>query len=459
MPHKWLGAWLRRGDKEAARNWASSLEDWQLDEATLGDWRIGEWVRSSVHVYFRANKLKTDDPAVRSIYRSYLYSGHIACRALERLFDELRPDMQLLFNGRMSSTRIAFEIGRKKGVRAICEERGLVTGRVRLVEDTHCLDFASLTNLWQAWKSIPLSEEEVLEIDQHLDDRRNGKASSLRPFSPPISGSVEGHTRGPKPIWVLFTSSLDESASHDQEPRAFETQEEWINRMVTFFARHPDRELVIRVHPNAGSKTSFGTNYDDQRFFLELESQIPDNVKIVPSDAEVSSYDLMAEAEVGLVWHSTTAVEMAALGKRVFRVADAWMQGLDCVEKIGDKGSLEERLEDVIGSDADFAPLQSAVQARRWAYLLYYRSSYALPLVKQLDWDSTELLYDNWQDLRAGLCPSLDEIASIFTDGRSADRYPTATEAARQGADEASLTARLIAYPNPDKASDQSACA
>jgi len=459
MPYKWLGSWLRRDDKHAARAWLAGLDERQFMTATHEDWQIGEWVRSSAHVYFRSNKLDIDDPRVRETYRSYLYSGYIACCGLERLFKDLRPDIQLLFNGRMSSTRIALEIGKKNGVRTICEERGLVTERVRLIEGTHCLDFSSLTELWQAWKNIPLSEDEVRGIDRHLDDRRHGKSSSLRPFSPPLSGSEGRRTARSKPLWLLFTSSLDESASHDDEPRAFRSQEDWINRVVEFFARHPERELAIRVHPNAGSKTSFGTNYEDQRFFRQLEGEVPGNVTVVPSDAAVSSYDLMDEADVGLVWHSTTAVEMAVLGKQVFRVADAWMKGLDCVEKIGENGSLEDRFETALLPGSDFDPLRTAIQARRWAYLLYYRSSYALPLVKQLDWVSTELLYDGWKDLRAGLCPELDEIVSIFTEGRSADRYPTPSETRRLAETEESLTARLLGLSNPDRAREQASSA
>ena len=279
----------------------------------------------------------------------------------------------------------------------------------------------------------------------------------MRPFSPPLSEPEGRRTANQparsKPLWVLFTSSLDEIASHDDGSSAFRSQEEWIHQVVGFFTRHPERELAIRVHPNAGSKNSFGINHQDQRFFRRLESEVPRNVRIIPSDAPVSSYDLMEQADVGLVWHSTTAIEMAALGSRVFRVANTWMKGLDCVEKIGENGSLEDRFELATMPDSTFDRLQTAIQARRWAYLFYFRSSYALPLVKQLDWIRTELLYDGREELRPGVCRQLDEIVSIFIDGQSADRFPTSLETERQVEVEESLTARLLGLPIPAKTS------
>jgi len=461
MQYDWLGSWLRDDDRRDARAWVAGLPDGDLSSACNGDWQLGEWVRSSVHIHFRVNQLNFRDDAVCTAFRRYLYSGYLAAAALERLFDDLRPDIQLLFNGRMSSTRVALEIGKRKGVRTICEERGFVRDQVRLIEGTHCVDFVPMTNLWQAWKDIPLSEEEVSAIDGLLLDRKIGKSLPIKPFSPPKSAQrlqdLGKHSDRSKALFVLFTSSLDETAAHDNPSCYFRSQEDWTDQIVHFFARHPELELAIRVHPNAGSTNSFGTNLEDQRYFRRLEIEVPDNVKVIPSDAKVSSYDLMERADVGLVWHSTAAVEMAAMGKRVFRVADAWMKDLDCIEKLGK--DFADRLEQAVLPGSNFDPLRVAIEARRWAYMWYFRSSYPLPLVKQLEWNRTKLLYESSNDLRPGASKELDEIVSIFTEGRSADRYPTPSETRRLAETEESLTARLLGLSNPDRAREQASSA
>lgn len=442
MPYDWLGKWLGAEDKDNARSWVGSLHDQELSLASVRGWQLGEWVRSSVHIHYRANELQLERAEISETYRRYLYSGYLAATALDRLFDEFRPDVQLLFNGRMSSPRIALEIGKSKGVRTICEERGFVRDRVRLIDGTHCVDYDPITNLWQIWKDVPLSNLEILEIHQQLQNRKFGKELPIRPFSPPKSQQSSQIAERRKPLVVLFTSSLDEVAAHERQSFLFRTQEDWVNEIVRFFRDRPEIELVIRVHPNAGSANSFGTNSGDQAFFRRLEGNVPGNVRVVPSDADVSSYDLMEQADIGLVWHSTTAIEMAALGKRVFRVADAWMKDLECVVKLGEDFS--DVLQRDLSPNARHDGLQVAIQARRWAYMWYFRSSYALPLVRQTDWNQAKLLYENPNELCHGASTELDEIVSIFVDGRPVGQQPTVSDTQRSQSFEETATARLL---------------
>ena len=143
LPFHWLSRWLPPSAEDEARLWADGIGTDCLAEATHNEWAIGEWVRSSVHSHFRMNELNLDGPETIDVYRRYLASGLVIALGIDALIRQERPDVQLLFNGRMAPTCIALEIARQHGIRTISEERGFTPGHLRIVEDSHCLDPSS----------------------------------------------------------------------------------------------------------------------------------------------------------------------------------------------------------------------------------------------------------------------------------------------------------------------------
>src|SRR4051794_16179440 len=139
MDFHWLGRYLQTDEQREAKRWSDALADEDLLTAAYGEWDIAEWVRASVQSHFRANEIDVSRPPVAKVMRSYLYSGLVACFALDRLLEESAPDVLLLFNGRQSSTRVALEIARARGIRVITHERGTRNEQMYLVEDESCL--------------------------------------------------------------------------------------------------------------------------------------------------------------------------------------------------------------------------------------------------------------------------------------------------------------------------------
>ncbi len=110
MPYRWLGTWLTTQDRNTVGAWLAALATSDYPTAHLENWQIGSWVQSSVRTHLRCNTMDMNDAQTVSTYGSYLYSGALAAIGLDRLFDEEKPDLQLLFNGRMAPTRIALEL-------------------------------------------------------------------------------------------------------------------------------------------------------------------------------------------------------------------------------------------------------------------------------------------------------------------------------------------------------------
>ncbi|MDX2223486.1 MAG: hypothetical protein SFV21_12100 [Rhodospirillaceae bacterium] len=419
MPYRWLGRWMRPEDRAAAAAWVQGLKPPDYRTAMYGDWEIGAWVRSSVHTHLRMGDLDLDDAHVRAVFGSYLYSGLLACFALTRLLDEERPDAQLLFNGRMAPARVAFELARRRGIRTLCEERAILPGRLMLYDNEHCLGLDSVESLWRAWQDRPLTAAEIDAIGGVLTDRWRGRATDVSVFSAGLDAGDAVAQLGldrNRPIWALFTSSIDESADVD-DGRRFPTQQAWIEATVEYVARRPQVQLAIRVHPNVGSAKSLGRSAQDAAFYAGLGARLPANVKLVASDSPVSSYGLAAAADVGLVWYSSIGLEMAAMGKRVLRAAAYWLGVCDFIPTFAQPADYDAFLEHHARAATDSERRAIAVAAWRFAHLWYIRQSLAFPLVRQPKWYVGEMAYTSAGALQPGRDAVLDHICRVFIDG------------------------------------------
>ncbi|MDX2143831.1 MAG: hypothetical protein SFV19_10785 [Rhodospirillaceae bacterium] len=448
MPFRWLSRWLTSEDRAAASKWVQSLKPLaypgaRYPDARHGSWPIGDWVKSSVHRHFRHNTLDLTDPRVAAVYGSYLFSGALAAMGLDRLFAEETPDAQLLFNGRMGVTRVALELAKPRGIRTICEERGYVAGRITLFDNVNCLDFTSLGELWADWRDVPLTAEETHEIGQVLTDRWHGRSKDVSAYSAGLGATANAIAAlgldPARPTWALYPSSLDEASEIDTSNEPFESQYAWIDATVAFVAARPNLQLVIRIHPNAGSRKSLGQNDQDLAYFEALATRLPANVRLVPSASTFGSYDLARAAALGLIWRSTIGLEMAAMGATVVRVG----AGPLCHAHFMQSPATPAGYHDILLEHASRKPghdIATAIQAWRFAHTFFFRWSMPFPLVRQPKWYVGEMNYTDATALAPGKDATLDHICRVFM-----ERRPLFNPAPERSADVAAAEAGAIA--------------
>ena len=119
---------------------------------------------------------------------------------------------------------------------------------------------------------------------------------------------------------TLFTNLTWDSAVIGQE-LAFPRIQDWVAAAVEAFADRPDDELVVRIHPAEvklpGKQTREPMLVPSSRRFRSCR---PTCAVIDPTDP-TSSYPLMAASDVGLVFTSTTGLELALRACRWWPVA------------------------------------------------------------------------------------------------------------------------------------------
>ena len=440
MDYRWLGRYLNTDEAREAKRWASSLQPEELLTATYGEWRVGQWVLSSVQSHFRRNDIDVSDPAIERGMRSYVYSGLIACFALDRLLEESAPDIFVVFNGRQSSPRVALELARARGIRVVLHERGLRPETLTLVENVSCNSLRPIRQCWSEWGDVPLTSDELQDAAGLMAAREHGRDLGWRALSAPLQPLDDVRERlglrVERPAWVLFTSSDDEVAGDDEYGSRFASQREWIERTIEHVRRHEEIDLVIRVHPNTGSRRSTGANRVQLEEMRRLAENLPPNVRMIDADEEISSYSLMDLCSVGLVWVSTAGLELACKGKNVVVAAGNRVAGTSFVHTVAERETYEDLLDSLIGLPVAAVSPEITRLALRFAYCLFFRLCIPFPLIRMPDAHTGELTYDSLDALLPGREPGLDRCCRIVLEGEAVCPPPGEAERARDAAAE-----------------------
>jgi hypothetical protein len=435
MDWRWLGRWLLPEEPAEARRWVKSLSREELFDARYGDWDVADWVLGSVHSHLRASSLDLDDPKVERVVRSYVYSGLVASFALDRMLADQQPDVFLTFNGRQSSTRVALELARRRGIRTIVHERGPRKETLGLYENSSCADLGMYRRYWEAWGEIPLTPGEAERVHRFALEREHGINMTFAAFNvaPQATAAIAGELDldPSHPTWVLFTSSDDEVVFEPDWQGAFPSQIDWIDSTVEYARRHPDLQLVIRVHPNVGGKRSLGQNAGQLQQMLALRERVPANVRMVMPDDEVSSYTLMELAAVGLIYNSTVGLEMACRGKAVVAAAGSHVTGLPFVHTVDSTGSYHVLLDGLRALPARAASDDVRRLAHRMAYGVWFRIPLDFPLVEMPDPATGQLAWSSLDELAPGRDAGLDRAARILLEGEPVSPAPDAAALAR----------------------------
>jgi hypothetical protein len=191
------------------------------------------------------------------------------------------------------------------------------------------------------------------------------------------------------------------------------------------------------VHPNTGSRRSTGANRKQLDELARLAERLPANVRLVPADAELSSYTLMAIATVGLVYHSTVALELACKGTTTVVAAGSMVTGLPFVRTVERADDYEAMLDELVTLAPGTVDPEVQRLAWRFAYGRFYRVCVDFPLVRMPDPAGYgELDYNSVEDLAPGREPGLDRCARILLEDEPICVPPSEADLARSDADE-----------------------
>jgi hypothetical protein len=451
FPYRWLGHFVSERERRDAFNWAQGLLPSEIRQAIFMEYPLGEWVMSSVISYFRQYPPDINNWRVVNAYRGFVYSARIVGVGLTNYLKEYSVDSALLFNGRQSITRVAFEVFRRLGIRVLTHETPFYQrGHLMVKPNARCWSIEPFNDFWRMWGQVPLTKFSLEDTLKWLQNRRYGNGLSWYAYNTPhISKLSVRKTLGLNPrkrLLALFTSSTDETAGDPELQGPFESQSAWVQEVVEWVRERNDSELVIRVHPHLAGKTGLGKASDEFNFYLKMKSDLPENVRIILPNDSLNSYALMGEADICLSYGSSVGIEMALLGKPVVLASRCFYEKGSHILNIISRQSLPEIL------DKSLQP-QSTKEIRREAFRLafYYVFKFELPfpLVSMDGVMNANLNYTSQGALLPGKDSALDHICGYLIDSQPLFDPPSESEIKRTTHEEEEFLSKLDKMQDP----------
>jgi hypothetical protein len=132
-------------------------------------------------------------------------------------------------------------------------------------------------------------------------------------------------------------------------------------------------------------------------------------------DDSLSSYRLMEQADIGLVYTSTVGLELALLGKPVVVAAETHYSGKGFTIDAANRDDHRQRLEEMLLDPSAFAPSTEA--ARRYANLFFFDAAIDRPPAYEPVKGLARLETVNPADLLPGSHRGLDRICDGILHG------------------------------------------
>jgi len=239
-----------------------------------------------------------------------------------------KPDVVVVPNGTIQEFAVVYEVAKYLNIPVVSYEFGDQRQRVWIAQNAKVMN-QETDALWEAYREKPLDRSEMRRIHELFESRR--KASIWKNFSrlwqrAPAKGVAQARQElgldDSRPVVLLATNVLGDSLTLGREVFSH-TMEEWIVRTLQYFVGKPNAQLVIRVHP--GEMLTHGQSMVD--VIEHVLPDLPEHIHLIKPDDATNTYDLIAAADLGVVYTTTVGMEMAMSGVPVIVVGNTHYKG------------------------------------------------------------------------------------------------------------------------------------
>jgi hypothetical protein len=371
---------------------------------------LADLVLPSLRWALRRHHLK-DDESTRFFLREYIQSAYRVAVEFMALLAHTKPQAVVLFNGLQFPEAVSRWVAQQYGVPVITHEVGFLPFSVFF---THGQATAYPIEIPDEFE---LSPEQFARVEAQHQRRLQGDFTMAGiTFWPQMNELDEDFLKFAerfKQIVPVFTNVIfDTSQVHANT--IFEHMYAWLDLVLKLINSHPDTLFVIRAHPDEMRAGKQSRESVRQWIAANKVDQLP-NVVFVPSDAPLSSYELIRRSKFVLVYNSSIGLEATLLGAPVLCGGKARYTQYPTVFFPPTSQAYRDMAEEFLNAEHINVPQEFAHNAWRFLYYQFFRA--ALPLDRYLEAHPTpgyvQLKRFSWRDL----LPDNSPVIQVIVDG------------------------------------------
>lgn len=338
--------------------------------------------KSDVQYTLQRERLR-DEPASEDVilYQLRLRRNRSAASSVYRLLQRRGYDVVIVPNGSILEFGAVYQATRHFNVPVVTFEFGEQRERLWLAQDDEVMR-QDTSALWDARGDLPLTQAETDALQALLQARRVGRtwANFARRWQAGERGGARAardqlNLDPDRPVALLCTNVVGDSLALNRQ--VFTTgMADWLTRTVRHFALRPEAQLVVRVHPGE----LLGVGHPSAEIVRAALPAMPPHVTVVLPDSKINTYDLIELAHLGLVYTTTTGLEMAMSGVPVVVAGATHYRGkgftYDPETLEGYFAEIDALLERPVGYRL---PSEMVQLAQRYAYRFFFEYPFPFP--------------------------------------------------------------------------------
>lgn len=313
--------------------------------------------------------------------RGMLREAAAISTAVGKALVRMRPDRVIMSHGLYTTWAPQRELLNRAGIPVITYSKTKKRGAEKFNWTTSA-DWWDVYGEWERVKDTELTPEQERRIDDYLASRRTHSRDTLVYNFGAEETRDQVRTRlrldVDKPTFVLFTNVLWDATAAQREI-VFENAIQWVMETIDWFGKHPDRQLVIKVHPG---EVVIGTNQPFASIIAEHYPNLPANVRVIEPTEKINSWSVIHIADVGIVHTSTVGIELPLEGVPCAVVSRTHFRDAGFTIDISNREEYFRFLAEFDGSGIDRNRIMTL--AKRFAFLLFERAQMPFPYLHEV---------------------------------------------------------------------------
>jgi hypothetical protein len=407
---------LRPADRPRIEETVQALSREEIANYTVDGIKLGEHARAGALRFYARGDVDAE-PNAEGVLRRYLKASIVTMSMATRLLRECPFLCAVFQHGIYVPQGVLGEVARAHGVRVV--NWNLAYRKQRFLfshgDTYHRTMMVEPTSNWEDLVLHPFQERELLD---YLRSRWNGSRDWIgfhdRPIEDVNTIAQELGVDFTRPCIGMLTNVIWDAQIH-YPANAFSSMVDWVIQTIRYFAKRPELQLIVRIHP----AEIRGTLKSRQPMMDEIRSalpHLPQNVFVIPPEKPISTYAVMLECDSVIIFGTKTGVELTSLGIPVIVAGEAWIRG---------KGiSLDAATSDEYFALLDRLPIGHRLpeaatrRARTYAYHFFFRRMMPIELMKPTEgWLPYRLDVKRLTQCMPGESRGLDTVCRGILDG------------------------------------------
>lgn len=364
------GIWFGYTEDRDVHAQIETMNIQQLMSFTSKGIPLGELVLPSMRWVLRRHHL-FDDHNTKFLYRQFILSADNIQRDFEARLAKEKPNTVLVFNGMFFPEATIRHVAKDHGIRVITHEAGIRPFSGFFTEGEATAYPIAIP------KSFKLKKTQNQCLDSYLESRFKGHFSmadiQFWPEMNRLSEDMLKDIKRFKQVVPIFTNVIfDTSQPHSNViyPDMFT----WLEDLLPVFRRYPKTLFIIRAHPDETRPGKTSQETVAEWVLLRDVEAIP-NVRFIPPEQYVSSYDLIRLAKFVMVYNSTIGLEASILGMPVLSAGRARFTQYPTVYFPKTQRAYLKQLGEFLSARKITPQPSHKIQARRFLYYQLFRTS------------------------------------------------------------------------------------